>query len=391
MRKTGSAQDSVARQRIDTLLRDVMMSLFAAGALAIGVLWALESRLGLIDETARLTYPAMLVVFVASAAMLYRWPNTVPLARWFGFLAISIFLFLELIAALWRGGPLVGNYAFISLLMWLPLAYAIALFMLDAREAPWAAGALFVLIASASAAYMLRDGTSDSGDTAMLINLLTSHVVLLACLSGLVKIKQALFRAEAQSRRLLEQASTDPLTGLANRRHGLKMLRQAAEDHAPDRPSAVILCDVDCFKEINDRYGHDVGDKVVLAISDVLRDNTRGLDTVIRWGGDEFLIVVPQIASFALREMAERLRVCVSEAMADDEVSPSLSIGVAEMGESESLERWIKRADEALYLAKLGGRNRCVYARSTTSGGTRKASSETEIVAETVLDAEAPN
>jgi len=395
MRKTGSVPDGVARQRVDTLLRDVMMSLFAAGALAIGVLWAFESRLGLIDETARVAYPVMLVVFVASAAMLYRWPDTVPAARWLGFFAISAFLFLELMAALWRGGPLLGNYAFISLLMWLPLAYAIALFMLEARQATWAAGGLFALIASVSVVHMVKNGTDESGDAAVLVNLLTSHIVLLACLSGLVKIKLILFRAEAQSRRLLEQASTDPLTGLANRRYGLEMLRVAADEHASDRPSAVILCDVDCFKEINDQYGHDVGDKVVLAIADVLRDNTRGLDTVVRWGGDEFLVVVPQIGTPALREMAERLRVCVAGAMSSDDkcgvVSPSLSIGVAVMAENESLERWIKRADEALYLAKLGGRNRCVFARSATAVGAENSPSETEATPQAVLDAEAPN
>ena len=366
MRKSSNAQENGPRRRVDMLLRSAMMSLFVAGAVAIGVLWVFESKYGLIDEVCRVAYPLMLVAFIASTAMLYRWPDTVPIARWVGFFAIAVFLFMELIVALASDGPLIGNYAFISLLMWLPLAYAIALFMLEARQAPWAAGGLFVLIAAVSVAHILRSGPGESGDTAMLINLLTSHVVLLACLSGLVRIKLVLFKAEAQSRRLFEQASTDPLTGLANRRYGLEMLQLAASEHTADAPSAVMLCDIDNFKRINDLYGHHVGDKVVLAIASVLRHCTRESDTVVRWGGDEFLIVVPQIGVQALKEMAERVRVRVADTTLVDEkcnaIAPSLSIGVAEMGGEETLANWIRRADEALYLAKSGGRNRCVFA-----------------------------
>lgn len=361
------AHDPVARRRVDHLLRGVMMSLFIAGALAISFLWVFESRYGLIDEFCRIAYPVMLMIFFASTAMLYRWPNTVPIARWVGFCAITFFLFFELVAAMSITGPLVGNYAFISLLMWLPLAYAIALFMLDPRQAPWAACALFGLVAAVGVVHLIHSGSSEPSDRALLVNLLTSHVVLLACLSGLVKIKLVLAKADAHSRRLLEQASTDPLTGLANRRFGLEMLRLAASEHTVETPSAVILCDIDRFKEINDVHGHDVGDKVVLAVASVLQNNTRGLDTVVRWGGDEFLVVVPQIGKPALAELAERLRMRVAEvSMQDDSgrcVSPSLSIGIAEMTEDESLEAWVKRADKALYLAKAGGRNRCVFAR----------------------------
>lgn len=366
MPKSSDVYDTGARRRVDRLLRSVMMALFAAGALAICALWTFESKYGLLDDVARVAYPLMIVAFVSGAGMLYRWPNTIPIARWLGFCTMSVFLFLELMASVWSGGPLVGNYAFISLLMWLPLAYAIALFLLEARQAPWAASGLFAFIALLSVAHIARSDSPDSSDTVLLVNLLASHVVLLACLSGLVKIRLVLQRADLQSRRLFEQASTDPLTGLANRRYGQEMLRLAASEHLAETPSAVMLCDVDCFKEINDLHGHDVGDKVVLAIASVLQDNTREIDTVVRWGGDEFLIVVPRIAVTALREMAERLRMRVVESpLVDDRgrvVSPSLSIGIAEMAEDESLESWIKRADEALYIAKSSGRNRCSFA-----------------------------
>jgi len=388
MPKVSTIRVKSARRAVDALLRNVMIWLFLAGALAIAVLWVFESSSGLLDAVAAIAYPLMLIIFAASAVMLHRRPETVMFARWTGFFTIAAFLFAELFAALWRDGPLVGNYTFISLSMWLPLAYAIALLMLEPRHAQRAAAGLLSFIVAISVAYVaLRKGIGPD-DKAMLANLVMSHVVLLACLSGLIRIKRALFRADVVSRRLFEQASTDPLTGLANRRYGLEMLRHAASLHVAGTPSAVILCDIDRFKEINDQHGHDIGDQVVLHIAKVLEENTRELDTVIRWGGDEFLIVVPQIGTDALREMAERLRECIAgnslPAPDAPPILPSLSIGIAEMAAGkEPLESWIKRADEALYLAKLAGRNRCVFARTPAS-----PDPEPEQAGEPALDAE---
>ena len=366
MRKSREVHDAGAQQRMDMLLRSIMIPLLTMGALALGVLWVVEAKFELVDPVSRIVYPLMMATFVASAAMLYRWPGSLAIARWATFVAIAGFLVMQLVAAMWGDSPLVGNYSFISLLMWLPLAYAFALLMLEIHQAPWAACALFALIALLSVEHISQSRFPESSDTALLVNLLASHLVLLVCLSTLVKFKSVLFKVDVRSRHLFEQASTDPLTGLANRRYGLEMLRQAAQAHSAASPSAVMLCDLDGFKGINDRYGHDAGDQVVLAVAAVLQSNTRDGDTVVRWGGDEFLIVVPGIAPPALNELAERLRTRVTEAMLLDDqehaIGVSMSIGIAEMFDKELLDSWIKRADEALYVAKTGGRDRCVFA-----------------------------
>ena len=174
--------------------------------------------------------------------------------------------------------------------------------MLETRFGPWAACVLFAFIALVSVLRIF--GSGEASDTALLINLLASHIVLLACLSGLVKFKLALAKADARSDHLLAQASTDPLSGLANRRYGLSMLRQAAAEPVAAAAAAIILCDIDHFKEINDRNGHDVGDRALLAVAAIFKSSTRNFDTVIRWGGDEFLIVVPHIGRTALAELA---------------------------------------------------------------------------------------
>jgi diguanylate cyclase (GGDEF)-like protein len=345
-----------------------MLTLFAAGIAALAIIWSFEARLGLLDELCRIAYPTMIGVFIVSALMLYRWPQTITIARWTCFAALNVLLLLQFVTAIRGEGPLVGNYAFISMLMWLPLAYAIALLMLDIRHAPWAAGALLAAIAATSIEQLVGASRFAAGDLALLINLVASHLVLLACLSGLLKFKAALVQADADSRTLLRQASTDPLTGLANRRHGLKMLQQAALAQRSDECSAIVLCDIDHFKQINDHHGHDAGDQVVLRIASVLRDNTRDIDTVVRWGGDEYLVVVPRIGMQALAELAERLRVRTRTARVDlGEVSitPQISLGVATRHDGEAIEPWLKRADLALYQAKTDGRNRCVFAPAT--------------------------
>lgn len=364
MQRMVHSDDKTGQRRSDGLLRSIMLALFVAGMVALAIIWVFEARSGLLDELSRIAYPAMLGVFAVSTLMLYRWPQTVTIARWAGFLAIDSVLFLQFVTALRSEGPLVGNYAFISMMMWLPLAYAISLLILDIRHAPWAAGGLLFAIAASSLERVAGSDHPAADDLALLINLLASHLVLLACMSGLLKFRLALVKADADSRRLVEQASTDPLTGLANRRHGLEMLRQAALAHRPDEPSAVILCDIDLFKQINDRYGHDAGDEVVLGLASALRANTREVDTVVRWGGDEFLIVVPCIGAQALAELAERLRAHAGAAQIDIgecRVTPRISLGIAARIDGEANEEWIKRADLALYQAKAQGRNRCVF------------------------------
>ena len=366
MPTTSRTVQTAYNRRTNMLLRSIMLSLFFAGGLAIGLVWLFEAHFGLLDDICRVAYPSLLTLCIVSAAALYRWPETIVVARWIAFMAVIATLGAQFVVAIRVGGPLVGNYPFISALAWLPFAYALALLMLETRHAPWAACGLFALIALACGWRLFAFSQTIADDTALLVKLLASHVVLLACLSGLVRFRLAQASADADSQHFLQQASTDPLTGLANRRHGLDMLRRASRRQHGERNSAVILCDIDRFKEINDRFGHDAGDKVVLSVASALQNSTRNSETVVRWGGDEFLIVVPHIGAQALGGLAERLRTrAAAKVLLDDDgnsISPQLSIGVALLQDGEELADSIKRADAALDEAKAAGRNRCVFA-----------------------------
>jgi diguanylate cyclase (GGDEF)-like protein len=150
-----------------------------------------------------------------------------------------------------------------------------------------------------------------------------------------------------------QQAHTDVLTGIQNRRF---MQRHLEQVHANQQPYAVLLLDVDFFKQLNDHYGHAFGDVVLRELAFTLEGLTRQGDHVARWGGEEFLVVAKNINLEQARFFAERLRKAVLEANPGG-VRVTVSIGVALRRPEDNLENVLARADAALYRAKNNGRD----------------------------------
>ncbi len=184
-------------------------------------------------------------------------------------------------------------------------------------------------------------------------------------------IYRLLMRWQAASDALLSQlrvlARTDELTGLINRRATEEILQ--AQWHRRRRygeSAGILILDIDRFKEINDAHGHDAGDAVLRALADRLRENVRATDAAGRWGGEEFLIVLPAIDAENLRLFAERLRRHIERSVVPYQghtlhCTVSLGLALIEAGDP-SHQAALKRADQALYQAKAQGRNRCVLA-----------------------------
>jgi len=128
------------------------------------------------------------------------------------------------------------------------------------------------------------------------------------------------------------------------------------------QPMCLILLDLDHFKRINDNYGHLIGDDILVAISKLLINNTRVLDTFYRYGGEEFIIAPLFVDLKAAGEIAEKLRVIVENYIFPSTISVTISLGVAQFQEGEKPADWINRADSALYLAKNSGRNKVCLA-----------------------------
>lgn len=167
----------------------------------------------------------------------------------------------------------------------------------------------------------------------------------------------------------LEMAVTDQLTGLYNRRYlASHMSAMFDRAHWSGRPLSVMILDIDHFKQINDNHGHDVGDKVIQQFAGRITNAVRGIDLACRYGGEEFLIAMPDTEMSFANVVAERLRQEIaSDKFAGEEKGEELeitvSIGLAstENGpEEDSPQKLIKRADDALYVAKTGGRNRVI-------------------------------
>ena len=209
-------------------------------------------------------------------------------------------------------------------------------------------------------------GEGDDGLSGVLVTLddLTSaekkNAKLAATLHELRRYQEAI---EAKNRELETLATTDALSGLLNRRVAMERCAEELERARSGGSSlACIMCDIDHFKRINDAHGHAVGDRVIRAVADTLRTSCRDVDTVGRYGGEEFVLLLPGLDADAAVEVAERVRIAVL-ALARGRDLPierlSSSFGVSDLaGGASDGATLVDQADQALYVAKEAGRNR---------------------------------
>jgi two-component system, cell cycle response regulator len=167
---------------------------------------------------------------------------------------------------------------------------------------------------------------------------------------------------ETANATIQEIMNTDPLTGLLNRRAFREMLNQGmAFSKRHSLPLSLIMTDIDHFKAVNDTYGHEAGDSVLKKFAEVLKESCRTEDTVVRFGGEEFLLLLPNTSAASAAVCAERLRK-KTEMLSVPGIIDNItaSFGVTEFLITDSEEGLLKRVDDALYVAKRTGRNRCV-------------------------------
>ncbi len=157
-----------------------------------------------------------------------------------------------------------------------------------------------------------------------------------------------------------DHARTDPLTGIANRRY-LDELLSSIGGRRNDSDVGFIFVDIDHFKRINDTWGHDVGDRVLVQVARTIRDVVRSFDTVGRWGGEELVVIAPDTKLTEAVALAERIRAVVGQIevdVANEMVRPTVSIGVTTLRNHECADDAMGRADQLMYESKRNGRNR---------------------------------
>lgn len=178
------------------------------------------------------------------------------------------------------------------------------------------------------------------------------------------KLKEASDKIRLLNAKLKTLADKDPLTGLLNRRSFMKILQfEKNRSNRIKKPFTLIMADIDYFKKINDSYGHDVGDSILIKVSKELKKSIRKSDTVARWGGDEFLVLLPETGQHGGLELAEKLLDIFQKKVfrySKEKINITISFGVVEYKEGKTLNGCLKSVDALLFKAKETGRNRII-------------------------------
>lgn len=187
-------------------------------------------------------------------------------------------------------------------------------------------------------------------------------VVLLLVVMALLYSRLRLGRRVSHT--LDRAARTDPLTGLSNRRDMSERIDRALLRRNEDNePSSLIMADIDSFKRINDTLGHQVGDDVLVHVANLIRNQVRGMDVAARWGGEEFLILLPGTRESGARSVSENLRRAIEESpprVSGRPLSLTMTFGLTEIEPGAGFNDLVKRVDDAMYAGKARGKNRVV-------------------------------
>jgi len=275
----------------------------------------------------------------------------VPMFGLIGHLRLAAFNVLSV--ATWIAAAIVNRRGRSTVAMWLLTLEVVAHAVLAAGTLGWASGFQYYLVPLIPFV-MFNDRLGGRTVAAISAGVFTTLIAL---------------RALAPEGELDgSMALTDPLTGLLNRRSMEQRLREAVQAfQRTGRPFSVIMADVDHFKRINDVHGHEAGDGVLRAVAALLGARLRGHDALARWGGEEFLLLLPETDLAAACDVADRLRAAAEAELghgAGFGQSVTLTFGVSVFDRPMRVAACLKQADDALYAGKAGGRNRVVRAAS---------------------------
>ena len=268
----------------------------------------------------------------------------------------------------------------------MPFAYLFAFLGWKARRG-LVLSAMFLLGVVALTGGLILQGAvpAPSRDAALdfYLGFAVAHVLLIGLLVLFGQARSQIGAAQRELAAMGQLARTDSLTGALNRRGFREQLeREATRNQGRDCRLALVLIDLDHFKRVNDRFGHPVGDKVLIEFAHLLGDLVRTTDELGRWGGEEFVILMRRAKPGEALFLADRLRRAVEDHTFASVGTVTASFGVAELDMGEDLESLILQADEALYRAKSSGRNRTCASRkmmeAMTGGDARPASTRSQ-------------
>jgi predicted signal transduction protein with EAL and GGDEF domain len=269
---------------LQTLELRLLKLLLLCGSGAIALVWFGEARAARISPIDQVAYPLMIAIFLASCSVLFLQPRLLEYIERLSFATFAMYIVVH-------AQPMtlatMDSYEFASLVQWFPLVYTAAFFFLTTRQAILVSILVYLsMVGPYSVDRILHDSalwTSDRG--LLMLNIFCAHPVYIVTLSGIATLKTHVMQASVHAAVLREAANIGYLTGVANRRAATHLLRDGfARAHALGTVVSVILLGIDHFKLINDTFGHDVGDKVLIQLPIILHEHLRASDTLVRWG-----------------------------------------------------------------------------------------------------------
>lgn len=343
------------------LRRRVYLAALAFGIPVLLMVWVLQFGQAHPDPYILYAHPLLLLMCAWAVGWLLR-GRSLRVAEQVVFTSNVLAVMAQsLVTALTPGAPILdlssGTY-------WMLVALSILAFlMFGTRRAGILTAVNYLLcVAFPWAALVSRGEGSLSANTSLLRVQLTCGAILVL-LFGLAWYRARFLQERSERLTLYHLAHTDPLTGLPNRRALYPAVDALLVATPQGTAGSVILLDLDHFKRINDTYGHNVGDDVLMYTAALLRSVLRDSDTVGRWGGEEFLITLPDTDAAGATKVAERVRRLMQNTPQPPVGQVTASLGVATCEPGDDLRVLTARADAAMYEAKQKGRNRVVVAQ----------------------------
>ncbi len=340
-------------ERVRRLFSLIMLPM---GAIACLLAWAMELTAERTVEFDLYFLPLFALALCISAVLVWLKPAVLPWMERSGFVALSTYLLITLEHQLSGFLPLYGHFN--EFTYWFFIAFLIAFIGWKPRNALYLCGGLYAIMLLLLVVNLPPLLQLEGHRFWLTINYVAQFY--LACLIY-IAVHFALAQLRPQLSAMQRLALTDPLTGVANRRRGEELLSlEIARASRHGHPLSVILFDLDHFKRVNDVNGHAVGDALLRSVTRIVSEQLRVTDQLARWGGEEFLVIAPELGDFRAVQVAERMRAHIARLRipGNQETHPTASFGVAFYRPGDTPHSFVQRADEALYAAKDGGRDR---------------------------------
>jgi diguanylate cyclase (GGDEF)-like protein len=341
------------------------------GLLGVLVIWFRNMQiLNDVNLFDRIAYPSLITLLSSSLLILCFWRQGYPVAALIsvgGFAAYYIFYLQTIIG----GNQSAQDINIITeTTQWFPLIYITGFIFLKKHQAVIISISIYSsLLVAIVPKFLFGINTADNSHLfPVLSQMICSHPIYIAALLWIILIQNYLTQAITQINSMKTIVNLDYLTGITNRRGINEILQQRfVQTKNINKKFAVILVDIDHFKKINDTYGHDVGDQVLIGISNLLSQNISIESSIGRWGGEEFMIVLNEATVESATNLAQKLCTYISKQSYPPVERVTASFGIALSQPSDTIKSLTKRSDVALYQAKNKGRNRVEFASFNAS------------------------